>query len=297
MSASRPFTQVPISFYQPVDDTQKNAQLEAYLQALAVRDGPLDPQTGQLPLREKSLAAMDSSPLRSSQKVDQATFDRLYANFSPRDAAMTPELLLLLTFCKMNAGEAYGVRVVKKVHARQDQGKTDLRTRVIRVAQEEEEYHTRILVGAANYFDIDVSGVYHPKLVLRMLIYSIAYAPRPLFHPILFASEAVGVYVFNWTLNRVGEYCQGQPQLQQALEQRMIEILVDEVGHVAFNRLVMGNAGRRLGRSLSGLTVRGMTTITPELAALGFDRQVERDFGRFDWADLPEEVRRRGFFA
>jgi hypothetical protein len=61
--------------------------------------------------------------------------------------------------------------------------------------------------------------------------------------------------------------------------------------------LVMGSAGLRLGHTLAYLTVRGMTTITPELAALGFDHQVEREFGRFDYANLPEEVRRRGFFA
>jgi hypothetical protein len=210
---------------------------------------------------------------------------------------MTPELLMLLTLCKMNAGEAYGVRIVKAVHARQDRGKTDLPTRVIQFAQEEEEYHTRILVGSAGYFDIRAGGTYHPALTLKVLIHSIAYSPRPLFHPILFGSEAAGVYVFNWTLNRVQSFYKGQPDLQQALEQRLVEILVDEIGHVAFNRLVMGNAGRQLGHTMAGLTVRGMTTITPELAALGFNHTVEKDFGKFDYQHLPEEVRRRGFFA
>lgn len=285
------------SFYQTLDESNKDALLQEYLGYLQQRNGTLDPKTGTLPRREESLSVMDSSPLRSSRPVNQADFDRLYGRISPGDSALTPELLLLMTFCKMNAGEAYGVRVVKAVHGKRDRGKTDLRNQVIQVAQEEEEYHTRILVGAAHHFDIRVSGVYRPKMALRGLIYSIAYAPRPLFHPILFASEVVGVYLFNWTLNQVGSYLKGQPELQQAFEQRLIEILVDEMGHVGFNRLVMGPAGRRLGHSLAYLTVRGMTTITPELAVLGFDRQVERDFGRFEIRDLPEEVRRRGFFA
>jgi hypothetical protein len=285
------------SFYNPVDESQSSALLEAYLQYLQQRNGQLNPKNGVLPLREEILARMNASEIRANRAVAQVDFDHLYANFSPRAPELTPELLLLLTFCKMNAGEAYGVRIVKAVHARHDRGRTDLPTRVIQVAQEEEEYHTRILVGTALNFNIQATGVYRPSLVLRGLIYSIAYAPRPLFHPILFASEATGVYLFNWTLRQIGAFCKDQPELQQAFEQRLIEILVDEMGHVAFNRLVMGSAGLRLGHALAHQTVRGMTTITPELAALGFDRQVEREFGRFDLADLPEEVRRRGFFA
>ncbi|MCX6028715.1 MAG: hypothetical protein NT169_05355 [Chloroflexi bacterium] len=285
------------SFYAAADDSQRDAVLEAYIAYLERRNGRLDPKTGTLPLREASLDKMNASPIRFAGKLSQADFDQLYANFAPKAPALTPELLLLLTFCKMNAGEAYGVRIVKAVHGRRDKDRTDLASRVILVAQEEEEYHTRILVGAAHYFGIRADGVYHPKPALKVLIHSIAYAPRLLFHPILFASEAVGVYLFNWTLNRVSAFYKGQPELQDALAQRLTEILIDEIGHVAFNRTVMGPRGRRLGRSLALQTVRGMTLMTPELAALGFDRAVERDFAAFDFRDLPQEVRSRGFFA
>ncbi|HEY9075994.1 MAG TPA: hypothetical protein VIO61_05590 [Anaerolineaceae bacterium] len=285
------------SFYGPVDESQRTVLLENYLASLNIRNGVLDPESGTLPNREESLSQMNAAPIHSVNSVKQDLFDRLYEQFNPRSPDLTPEMLLLLTFCKMNAGEAYGVRVVKTVHSRQDRGKTNLRTRVIQVAQEEEEYHTRILVGAAHYYNINVTGIYRPKPALRFLIYSIAYAPRPLFHPILFASEVVGVYLFNWTLNQIGNYIKSQPELQQAMEQRLIEILIDEVGHVAFNRLVMGASGRQLGHTLTYPTLRGMPTITPELAALGFNGQVMRAFGNFDYRHLPEEVRRRGYFA
>lgn len=285
------------SFYGPVDESQRTALLEAYLESLHARDGELDPQTGTLSRREETLAAMNAAPVRFAGRLEQADFDRLYDRFDPRDSRLTPELLLLLTFCRMNAGEAYGVRIVKAVHGRQDRGKTDLRTRVIAFAQEEEEYHTRILVGAAGYFGIRADRPYRAALPLKVLIHTLAYAPRPLFHPILFASEAAGVYLFNWTLTQVPRFYQDQPQLQQALEQRLVEILIDEVGHVAFNRLVLGNAGRALGRFVAGLTVRGFPFMTPELSALGFDGAVQGAFGRFDYQDLPAEVKQRGFFA
>ena len=285
------------SFYGPVDDAQRQALLEGYLDYLNRRDGAYDPQTSTLQLREASLEEMNASALRFAGQMSQEDFDHLFANFSPAARELSPELLMLLVFCKMNAGEAYGVRVVKSVRGRKYMQRTDVASRIMMVAQEEEEYHTRILVGAANYFNIRVDGVYRAPLALKVLIHSLAYAPGSFFHPILFASEASGVFIFNWTLNRVHEFYKDQPELQEALAARLIEILVDEIGHVAFNRLVLGPAGLSLGRILARQTVRGMSSFTPELAALGFDRNAQREFTRFDFTNLPEEVRNRGFFA
>jgi hypothetical protein len=287
------------SFYERVDESQREVLLEAYLEYLARRNGPLDKGTGTLPKREARLQEMNAAAaaMPIGGDISQSDFDRLYAGWRESADELTPELLLLLTLCKMNAGEAYGVRIVRAVHERRHKGQPDLRERVIEFAQEEEEYHTRILVGASHHFGVQARGAYYPKLALKVLIHSIAYAPQPLFHPILYGSEVAGVYVFNWTLNQIRSFVTGQPELQEALEQRLVDILIDEVGHVAFNRLAMGQPGLGLGRALAGQTVRGMTWITPELAAMGFDRSVEKEFASFDLCDLPEEVRRHGFYA
>lgn len=288
---------VPTSFYARVDNAQREKLLEAYLVYLKNRNGQLEPETGKLPNREVSLQAMNVSTVRFAGEISQSVFDRLYTRFSAAAPELTRELLVLLTFCKMNAGEAYGVRVVKAVHARRKQADRNLASQAILFAQEEEEYHTRILVGAAVHFGIRAEGAYSPTLALRVLINSLAYAPKPLFHPILFGAEVAGVYVFNWTLNQIRSMIPGQPELAEALEKRLIEVLVDEIGHVALNRLVLGEFGRGIGRFLAGQTVRGLPIITPELTALGFDRTVQRAFGRFDLHDLPQEVINRGFFA
>jgi hypothetical protein len=285
------------SFYDPVDESQRETLLGAYLDFLVRRDGSLDRATGTLPLREANLEEMNSSELRSAGQISQADFDRLYAKFSRSAAGLNAELLLLLALCKMNAAEAYGVRVVRPVYERRHRGEADLKGQVIQYAQEEEEYHTRILVGSAKHFDIQVEGPYFPKPALKMLIHSLAYAPQPLFHPILYGSELAGVYLFNWTLNHVGEFVKGQPELQEALEQRLVEILIDEIGHIAFNRLVMTPRGLRLGGTLAHQTVRAMAWMTPELAAMGFTLNLEQSFAEFDLDDLPEEARSRGFFA
>jgi len=43
--------------------------------------------------------------------------------------------------------------------------------------------------------------------------------------------------------------------------------------------------------------LRTQDRLTPELKALGLDRAARSRLGRFDFASLPEEVRRRSFFV
>lgn len=71
----------------------------------------------------------------------------------------------------MNAAEALGVRVVRPIYERRHRGEADLKGKVIQFAQEEEDYHTRILVGSGMHFDIQVTDTYAPKLALRALIH------------------------------------------------------------------------------------------------------------------------------
>jgi len=284
------------SFYGPVDDTQRERTLKAYIGHLNERNGLLDAASCTLPNREASLGVMNASGVRFPGLLAQADFDRLMAKWDPSDPALTPEMLALICLCRMNDGEAYGVRLVKAAQAKRNEGVNDVRTNVISFAQEEEEYHTRILKGSAHHFDIHVTDDYKPSMALKVFIHALAQAPKPFFHPLLYSSELAGIFLFNWTLNRIREMIK-EPTLREVLEQRLMEILVDELGHVAFNRLVLTERSRGIGRILAGQTVKSMTLLTPELAALGFDTKAQGGFASFDVDQLPEEARRRGFFA
>jgi hypothetical protein len=81
------------------------------------------------------------------------------------------------------------------------------------------------------------------------------------------------------------------------MERRLIEILVDEVGHVAFNRMAVGPTGLSVARSLAGQVLRGVGATTPEYKALGMDESVLRQLENFDLHQLPEEVLRRAYFV
>ncbi len=285
------------SFYDPIDESHRQALLEKYIDFLNTRNGGIDANSGTLPHRETSLNQMNASELRFRGQINQNVFSQLNARFEANAPGLTPEMLLLLAFCKINAGEAYGVEVLRPVYTRRIDQETQALLQVSLYALEEEQYHTRILVGAARHFDIQVPATYTPKLALKILIHSMVYTPKNLFHPILFGAEVSGIYMFNWLMLALKKYIPNQPELVEALEQRLIEIMIDEVGHITFNRLVMGNSQRALGRFLARQTVQTHPQMTTELSAMEYAPARDKDFERFDYLSLPEEVRQRSFFA
>ncbi|WP_152621809.1 hypothetical protein [Archangium violaceum] len=282
------------SFYSPIPESAREDLLQAYRQFLERRNGDMNFERG-FSLREDWLreAASWDSPYQG--KVDGGAFNRAYASFDAVKELSLQEVALL-TFVKANAGEAYGVEVVGK--ARQKRyDMTKLFFQIEKLLGFEETYHTRILIGATQHFGVKVEGAWKPPLRLRLLIGTLAHAPGLFFHPILLASEIAGVFSFNWMLQRVGEIFRDQPAVRESMEQRLIEILVDEVGHVAFNRMAVGPTGLDVARRLAVGVLEGVSGTTPEYKALGLNEDVMGKLAGFDLHQLPEEVLRRAYFV
>lgn len=287
---------LPPSFYQSADLSQRELLLADYLHFMSVRNGSFDPTAGGYVKRQAHVQRLQASTIRYRGQVDSEHFHRLYHRFQS-GSHLDRALLVALAFVRLNAGEAYGVRVTAGVREARRGEASDLLDQVEREVTREEDIHTQLLVGAAAHFDLEVAGAYRPSLPLKLLIHSIAYSPKVLFHPILLASEIMGIYTFNWMLNQLSTLLPEDPELRDLLAERLIEVLIDEVGHVSFNRLAVGPVGLKLGRFLVPIVVDGVPKMTPELGALGFDRSVKRGIRSFDFADLPQEVRERSFFA
>lgn len=98
-------------------------------------------------------------------------------------------------------------------------------------------------------------------------------------------------------LRRLGTLLPDLPDVRESMERRLIEVLIDEVGHVAYNRVAMTTAGLPFVRAGAGAVLNSVPYTMPELVALGFDAEAQRGLQSFDYADLPEEVRSRAFFA
>lgn len=244
---------------------------------------------------ERMTNVFDETDVRASFSIDEAKFNRNYAAFTEKD--ISEEELALLAFVKINAGEAYGVEVTSTARAHLWE-RDEPKYAVEKIIADEETFHTRLLLGATNHFDgLNVEGAWKPAWPLRLLIGGLARFPAWMFHPVLLGSEVSGVYSFNWLLNRVQTLFPNDPQVRASMEERLLDILIDEVGHIAYNRILIGDRGLGPARSIAGHVTNSQRIMTPEMLALGFNEQTMREVASFDYEDLPQSVRDASFFV
>ncbi|MFL5318576.1 MAG: hypothetical protein ACJ790_02895 [Myxococcaceae bacterium] len=285
-----------ITFFAPLRDGSRDAHLDEYLQLLEVRNGTLATD-GTYPNREAWLTAINAHPVRYHGHIDSAEFERNFETFDPRGTTNRP-LVTLLAFIKMNAGEAYGIEAVSKVRHRKPPLGSDRFDHLERIISKEERYHSRILAGATKQFGLpEPKSAYRPPLPLRALIGALMFAPKPAFHSVLLGAEVGGVFAVNWLLGRVREVFGDQPEIRDLMEERLIEILTDEIGHIAFNRLAISAQGMRIAEKLAPEVAHATAGITQEFKALGWSRNSLADFGRFGLSALPAQARKRAFFV
>lgn len=284
------------SIFGPAAELQTSDDaLTAYKRFLIARNGD-----GFGKREQRMIDVFDATRGPASIGIDVPRFDRNYLGFKERDVSL--DELALLAFVKINAGEAWGVEVVAKARAKQQQ-RPGVEAEVERLITREEQFHTRLLVGAAGHFEgadgarLTVRGAWKPALPLRVIIGSLVHAPPVLFHPVLLAAEVAGVFAFNWLLTRLKDLFPTAPAVRESMERRLIDVLIDEVGHIAFNRILVGKAGRTVARLLAKQIAWGQQLQAPEMVALGFGSSVLGQMDRFDLGLLPAEVRAHAFFA
>lgn len=282
------------SFYSLVPDRERADDLfRSYLAFLEVRNGDLFAADG-FGAREGLMGELAAHTAQFSGAFDNATFNRNYVRLQDKD--LSPEQLAILAFVKMNAGEAYGVEVMNGARA-ELMARPEPVYMLEKVLSREEEYHTKMLVGATRHFrDVSVDGAWKPAWPLKLLILALAKFPPSMFHPILLGAEISGVFTMNWLLGRLADMFPDDPEVRESMEHRIIEVLVDEVGHVAYNRICVGTAGMRVSKVLAAGVCRSHDDLTPELNALGYS-EARKGLADFDYLDLPEEVRRKAWFA
>lgn len=279
------------SFYAPAPErADAEAAFAAYLQSLHDKNG------ADFERRETRMRSVfDGRTERAGLPIDADRFNRNYGSFDEPD--VSAEEAALLAFVKINAGEAYGVQVTTAARAAM-LDRPELCFQVEKAVLQEETYHTRLLVGAIQHFDgLALGDAWRPTWPLRLLIGALVHVPAAVFHPILLGSEIAGVYAFNWLLQRIGSLFPDDPAVRESMEERLVEVLVDEVGHIAYNRVQVGALGRSVAAGMARAVCESHRVMSRELLALGFDDAAIAGVGRFDFGDLPAEVRRRGFFV
>jgi hypothetical protein len=98
-------------------------------------------------------------------------------------------------------------------------------------------------------------------------------------------------------LRLLREVFKAAPSLRDALEERLIEVLIDEIGHVSYNRLQLNAWGCGLAKAILPLTAVGIGCPVAEARALGLFPIPLRDVFAFEMNQLPDAIRRAAFIA
>jgi len=280
--------------FAPMSVAERRDQRAAYQQFLTERDGLPDFERQTLPHREARMAHF-TKPLPRLRTLDRELFEQQYTHYRAQ-LDTPPELLLLLSMVKVNAAEAYGVKqsidAVRRLAV--ERGDT-LELQVLM----EEDYHTRILLSAACLYGLTIDAPYDPPPSLRLMVSAIASTPDFIARPVTLAGEIVGTVLFANLLEWTRKNLHHDPELRDAMEERLVDVLIDEIGHISYNRMHMGPVSLAQTRAIVPFALGGLTAVAPELLRLGV---LPRNAGRAVMAlgecgQLPECVSKHAFFA
>lgn len=278
------FTSLPV-------DARREQRL-AYRSFLEARDGAVDVERRTLSRREEGMHRY-LTPTSTPRELDRDLFDEQYARYDPR-REMSREMLLLLALVKINAAEAYGVqRMIEPLMARVLREEDDLEL----ILTIEEDYHTKILLSASSLYGMTVTAPYRPRASLRALIGAMAGVSHTMSRPIVLVAELLGTIYFLDLLRVAREVLRDLPVVRDAVEERLTDVIIDEIGHVSFNRLCLGSLGLTQARMLCPFVAAGLGDVVPELRSLGLKLGANIDRPLFERSELPEQVRRHAFFA
>jgi hypothetical protein len=280
------------SVFEPVPARSRRERLAEYGAFLRERDGEPDLVGRTLSRREAATASFESSPLRYAGRFPSSVFEAQYRRFDPARPT-PPEVALLLVFVKINANEAYAVERV--THRRHDGD--ELSAQLTRLVLLEERYHTRLLLSATVLFGVRVTEPALPVATTRAIVAGIADLPEIASRPVTLAGEIIGVLTFLRLVGAVRRVFRDQPEIRDALEERVTEVLIDEVGHMSLNRLLAAPGTFAALRAILPVVALGTRRALPEAEALGILPVPVREALSFDATVLPEHVRRRAFIA
>jgi hypothetical protein len=266
--------------------------LHAYATYLEARDGAADFEQRTLAARERDTARLEAAPACWEGPFDTALFERQLRRYDTA-APTSREMQLLLCMVKINSNEAYGVERARGRAEEQD-GTLGWLHRVVLL---EETYHTRLLLSAARLFGVSVAEPAPPMLITRALVHTIVSMPEGVARPVTLAAEAIGIAIFLRMIGAVRRIFADRPELRDALEERVTEVLIDEVGHVSFNRLIATPGTFAALRTLLAAVAVGTRGAFPEADELGILPLPVREAWDVDPGKLPAEVRRRAFVA
>jgi hypothetical protein len=258
---------------------EREGHLGRYLEFLQVRDGVPDRARRRLSNREPFFDEIDRQPVVWQGDIGKATFHAYLEKTPP--AGTDRRLVWVLAAAKVNRSERYGIdRQLDRIDKVGSDG-----NRWTEFIGLEEVYHSRILADACRAFGLENPKI-DPPNATRMLIHLMTSLPERLQMPLVMAGEIVGCVAFQVMYENVDLFKE-QPQVAARLRRLTQEILIDEMGHVAYCRSQLGRFGLFVARCLLPLIGYFILHDMPEFAMLaGGRRSLMQRVRNFDFAEL-----------
>ncbi|MFN7147106.1 MAG: hypothetical protein ACK4YP_25275 [Myxococcota bacterium] len=269
---------------------ERRRQQAAYLAHLRRRDGAPDLDAGTLAHREAFFREIDGNPLRYTGEVPRDEFARRMAT---KDVTGASRMALWMSvMASTNEGERYAVGLA--IEDRKKLPKATLADDPMTYVEIEELYHTRILLDALRVLGLEWE-MREPEGAVRAFLWSLIRLPRWMSNPVVLMGEIAGTIIFLRLRETARELFGTETPEAKRIQALIEEILVDEIGHVAYVRSKMGPVEMAVARVLLTLGGRLLFLQTPAIAALWDVGEMAREARAMRWSLLPPEIRARAF--
>jgi hypothetical protein len=251
----------------PLPRAERATRLESYLRFLRDRDGDPNLPARTLSRRETFFAALATTPVRWAGAIDRETFHANLNRTLPGDA-FDRKLVWLLAAAKSNRVEHYGVQLDLKLKG--DHFGVYEHGEQMTFIDLEEFYHTRILRDCCKVFDLEFD-LAPPKSFTRWFAGLVVRSPFRARLVTALCGELFGAVAFQ-VLWESAEIFAEQPAVLERLRLLVREILIDELGHVAFGHAMLGATGIAATRALFPTVASYFLKDLPEFSILAGGR-------------------------
>ena len=253
--AGYPVSDRPFDPMRPHEPGERRLWRAKYLHHLRERDGSVNFDARVLTRREAFFDQIKQEPVSWHAELDRDSFFR-YLNRKP-DGYLDPKVVWLLGASKVNRSEKFGIELSLKLGEGREAPSEFLNHIAL-----QEFYHTRILLECCRSVGLDVE-ILPPAPMMRAMTNLMARLPERPRLPLTLTSEIVGCVFFALLLENIACFDEG-PEVRERLRALMRDILIDEIGHVAYCRSGLSNPEIAFARALLPLMQRTLLNDMPE---------------------------------
>ena len=266
--------------YEKLSRAQRHTLQRGFLAYVQERDGEVDLTREWLSHREAYFEQNKARPVRSRRQIDRAKFTRNLST-TKIDPDLDEVMLWLLATAKANRSERYGIEISKRTRLGGSKANLNENEPLVYLTVEE-FYHTRVLLDAVKIFGLDIEIEPPVSRFNRLAIGGMVYLPEKVSAPLALAGEVLGVIAFTLLRDKAAQLFADEPQVVERVQSLYNQILVDEIGHVAYARATNGWLGLKVAELIQPTLVKAMLREVPELVKLFGTAQILAEIKRID---------------